>query len=343
MVIKNKKYNSGKAVLLFILITTLNLAFLYFIKYQNQRLTLSDFNLFTIGNLINLVLFIIFILGVLIIFYDKNLQFEFKYLIPIFIANQVILVSVYLATKVALPFDEFYYLSQNGNRLFIGALFTIYQFTFLTLIIFIWNIVYRVTNLLFIRSLLSAGWAMLFFLILAFVFIVAKENSFEELEIKFSDNNSAVVLGAAVWSKNKPSPTLAARIDKALELYSKNKISAIYLTGGNAPGELAESEVALNYIKTKSKDLKNVYNETQTKSTNEQIQYIKSRLLNQNNQKNIIVISDSYHLVRIIEISNFHNIKIQVVPSELPLSLETALYFKIREALALVVFWFFAY
>ena len=75
----------------------------------------------------------------------------------------------------------------------------------------------------------------------------------------------------------------------------------------------------------------------------QQIQYIEANLLTKGKDKNIIVISDSYHLVRIVEISNFHNIKILVAPSNLPLSFEKALYFKVREALALVVFWFFAY
>jgi vancomycin permeability regulator SanA len=283
------------------------------------------------------------ILGAFILFYSKSIQSDIKYLFPIFIVNQFLLIAVYVASKMSLPFDDFYYLSQNGNRLFIGALYTLYQFTFFVMMFYIWSNIFKVKNLLVLRSFLNAGWIMFFFLILSFVFIVAKENSFEESDIKLAKNNVAVVLGAAVWSKNLPSPTLAARVDKALDLLNRGKINAIYLTGGNAPGELAESEVAYNYIKSKIKNVTNVYKETKTKSTNEQIQYIKANLLTNNDKKNIVIISDSYHLIRVIEISNFHNITIEVAPSELPLSFEKALYFKIREALALVVFWFFAY
>ena len=341
--IKNKKYNSSKSLLLFILIILVSLTFLYFIKYQNQSLSLSEFSLLNIGNLINLFFHFTITLGVLIIYYSKSIQPDIKYLFPMLIISQFLLISVYVASKMSLPFDDLYYLSQSGNRLFIGILFSLYQFTFFVMMFYIWGNVFKLKNLLVIRSILNAGWIMLFFLVLSFVFIITKENSFEESDFKIGKNNSAVVLGAAVWSKNKPSPTLAARVDKAIDLLQRGKIDAIYLTGGNAPGELAESEVAYNYIKKKNKNVVNIFKETNTKSTNEQIQYIESNLLTNENNKNIIVISDSYHLVRIIEISNFHNIQIQVAPSDLPLSFEKALYFKVREALALVVFWFFAY
>lgn len=341
--IKNKKYNSNKYLLLFVFIIIINFAFLYFIKYQNQSLSLSEFNLLKIGNTINLFFHFILILGALIIFYNKSIQPDIKYLFPLFIVNQLLLISVYVASKISLPFDDYYYLSQNGNRLFIGVMFTLYQFSFFVMMFYIWSNVFKVKNLLVIRSFLNAGWIMLFFLVLSFVFIIAKENSFDESDLKPGENNVGIVLGAAVWSKNKPSPTLAARVDKAIDLLQRGKINSIYLTGGNAPGELAESEVAYNYIKKKNINVLNVFKETNTKSTNEQIQYIEANLLTKGKDINIIVISDSYHLVRIVEISNFHNIKIQVAPSNLPLSFEKALYFKVREALALVVFWFFAY
>lgn len=341
--IKNKKYNSGKYLLLFVLIIIIDLAFLYFIKYQNQSLSLSEFNLLNIGNIINLFFHFILIFGVLVIVFSKSIQPDLKYLLPLFFVNQFLLASVYGVSKVSLPFNDIYYLNQNGNRLFVGVLFTLYQFTFFVMMFYIWSNIIKVKNLLVIRSILNAGWLTFFFLLLSFVFIIAKENSFDDAEIKADKNNTAVVLGAAVWSKNKPSPTLAARVDKTIDLLQRGKINSIYLTGGNAPGELAESEVAFDYIKKKYKSVLNVFKETKTKSTNEQIQYIEANLLAKKNDRKIIVISDSYHLVRVIEISNFHNIKIQVASSDLPLSFEKAIYFKVREALALVVFWFFAY
>ena len=123
----------------------------------------------------------------------------------------------------------------------------------------------------------------------------------------------------------------------------KGKVNSIYLTGSNAPGELAESEVALKYIQKSKSITSNIFTETETTSTNEQIRFIKQKLLSDSEKKNIIVISDSYHLVRVMEISKFQNIQIQVAASDLSLSFEKAFYFKFREALALTVFWFFAF
>ncbi|MFN3478156.1 MAG: FAD-dependent oxidoreductase, partial [bacterium] len=63
---------------------------------------------------------------------------------------------------------------------------------------------------------------------------------------------TVVVLGAAVWSDNKPSPILAARVDKAIDLMKNFNVEKVYFTGSNAPGELSEAEVALNYLKSKN-------------------------------------------------------------------------------------------
>jgi vancomycin permeability regulator SanA len=184
---------------------------------------------------------------------------------------------------------------------------------------------------------------MIIILLVSFIYIIGKESTFDEKQLISFKNNVAVVLGAAVWSNNQPSPSLAARVDKALELLADKKVNSIYLTGSNAPGELTESEVALRYIQKKKNITSNIFTETETTSTNEQVRFIKQKLYSDPQKKNIIVISDSYHLVRVLEISKFHNIQIQVAASELSLSFEKAFYFKMREALALTVFWFFAY
>ena len=157
-----------------------------------------------------------------------------------------------------------------------------------------------------------------------------------------NDKNIAVVLGAAVWSVNKPSPTLASRLDKAVRLYKKGIVNKIQLTGSNAPGELTEAEVALNYLLKKDVDTSDIYMENQTTSTTEQIRFIKNNLVAARIFNNIFIVSDQYHLARINEISRFYNIKVILAASELTLSFDNMLYNKIRESIAMVVFWCFA-
>ena len=152
----------------------------------------------------------------------------------------------------------------------------------------------------------------------------------------------AVVFGSAVWSDNKPSPSLSKRVEKAVDLYKAGIVGKIQLTGGNAPGELSEAEVGYNLVKKSHIDMKNVLIEKKTSSSIEQVQFIKKELVEKENMQSIIVVSDKFHLNRINEICNFHNIKPQLVSSDLSLSWEKNIYYKFRESVGLIFFWLFA-
>ncbi len=338
---KNNRIGFKFLPLLFILIIILNLVFLYFVKYRNQNLSLNDFNLWNFGNSANLLFAVIIILGIIIAYFKKAMSFDSKLFISFFIINQILLILSYISTVVALPFKDFYYLGQNGNRLFIAVLFTLYNFSYFNIFFLIWLNILKIKDIIVLRALFNSVLLMLIILIFAFIFITKKESGFKDKIITKDPKNIGVVLGAAVWSHNKPSPSLSARVDKAVLLYEGKTIFKIYLTGSNAPGELAESEVALNYIHSLGKDIPDVFIEKETTSTNEQVAFIKKKLLSHKTNI-VIVISDGYHLVRVLEISRFHNIKIQVVPSDLIPGFEKAVYNDLREALALTVFWFFA-
>lgn len=341
MMIKNKKSKIFKLPLVVILIIILNLAFLSFLKYQNQNLTIGNYDLVNFGNLSNVFFTVILITGILIVVVKKDLKFEIKNFVPFFILNQFFLVAIYISKLISLPFKDIYYSGQTGDELLIGAFFVLYTFTYLVLIFLVWLCIFKVKNVIIIRAMFNSAVSMLLILLVVFLYIIGKETVFDDSLIKVVNNNIGVVLGAAVWSGNKPSPSLAGRVDKALSLYKQNKISQIYLTGSNAPGELTESEVALKYIESKDSKTSEIFLEKESTSTNEQIQYIKNKLISRSNI-NVIVISDGYHLVRVLEIAKFHEIEIQVSASELSQSFEKALYNKTREALALTVFWLFA-
>jgi vancomycin permeability regulator SanA len=338
---KNNQRKIRSQPVLVILIIILDLTFLYHIKYSNQNLTLSDLDLFNFGNLINLFFAILLITGLLIVVLKKANVFNSKIFFPVFLINQFLLIIIYFLKFISLPFKEIYYFGQSGDELFIGAIFAFYTLTFLIMIFLIWLFIFNYKNILVLRAFVNSILTLLVILVLVFFFIVGRETGFKENFQKNDKNNVGVVLGAAVWSKNKPSPSLASRVDKALTLFEQKKISQIYLTGSNAPGELAESEVALEYIRAKGVNTSEIFLEKETTSTNEQMQYIKNNFIG-TPKKNVIVISDSYHLVRVLEIAKFHKIKIQVSTSELFQSFEKAVYNKIREALALTMFWLYA-
>ncbi len=338
---KNSKTKFPISLALVILIIILDLLFLFFIKYHNQNISLSEFNLRNFGNVINLFFAVILILGILIEHFTQRTVLKTKSFLIVFWLMQFFLIASYISTILSPPFKEIYFLGQNGNRLFIALLFTLYIFTNFVLLFIVWLTVIKTKGLILLRSIFNSVLLMLMILIFVFFFILNKEAGLNDLKITRDPNNIGVVLGAAVWSNNKPSPSLSARVDKAVDLYQQHKIFKIYLTGSNAPGELTESEVALAYIKASGKHIPNVFIEKKTTSTNEQVEFIKKELLNEK-QYNVFVISDSFHLVRILEIGKFQNINLKVVPSNLSQSFEKSVYNKVREALALTVFWFFA-
>ncbi|MCB0746652.1 MAG: YdcF family protein [Ignavibacteriae bacterium] len=151
-----------------------------------------------------------------------------------------------------------------------------------------------------------------------------------------------IILGAAVWSGNKPSPIFMGRIDKGAELLKNKVINKIQLTGGNAPGELSEAEAALKYLQSMHKlSPKNIEVENLTSTTNEQIKFVKSNLENGDKSKKFIIISDEFHLKRVEEMVDFYNLNAEVISSNYKLNFQKSFYYRLRDSIGLIIFWFF--
>ncbi len=160
-----------------------------------------------------------------------------------------------------------------------------------------------------------------------------------------TDNKKTVdagtVLGAAVWGGNRPSPVLRERINKGYELYAGGIIKYIILTGGGSPGEMTEAEVSKNELLKKGVNPANIYIENKSNSTLEQIQYLNNNLYKKNNWKEIVIISDNFHLLRTKQICRFFGINAFTVASDTPLSTESTFNYCIKESFAVILFWLF--
>ncbi len=326
--------------LIFSFVLILQLIFFYYIKYLNQGLTLNEFSFNNIGNIFNLVVILCLIIG--IIFYFKRKHHDISSLMILMVFSTLTLFITYLLTLIELPSLEFYVLGQPGEKIIEAAIFTLYQFILFVSISFIWLNALRSDSTAFSKSLFNALGMSLFFLVITFVFILTKGYSSDNWSLTKSDKNVAVVLGAAVWSDNQPSPSLSGRVDKGIQLYTNKFVGSILLTGSNAPGEMSEAEVALEYARERGMDMEKVRYESLTTSTSEQIKYIKKYLIHDKNINDVIVVSNAYHLLRIIEISKFFNINIKVAAPNSYLNYKKKLYMQLRESIALIVFWSFA-
>ena len=153
--------------------------------------------------------------------------------------------------------------------------------------------------------------------------------------------DAGTVLGAAVWGGNRPSPVLRERINKGYELYEAGIIKNIILTGGGAPGEMTEAEVSKKELLKKGVPERNIFIENKSNSTLEQIQYLNNNLYKKNNWKDIVIISDNFHLLRTKQICKFFGVNAYTVASETPLSTESSFNFCIKESFAVILFWLF--
>lgn len=325
-----------------ILIYFLHLLIIFAVKYRSHNIPFSEFGLFNIGNFTNSLLTLIIIL--LIIPANRKGTFQKyrgRFILTVFIST-LCLIAAELSKHIIIPLPDFYLFDNPFTRIFTGILFTVYQFTIFYMIFLLWYSAAQKSNAVILRAGVNSLLAMILILVLTAFYISPVKEQDEILQIPGNGKNIGVVLGAAVWSNNIPSPSLAARSEKAARLYREKKIDKIQLTGSNAPGELSEAEVAFRHILKFGVDSSDVWLEDKTTSTTEQIFFIKHNLLDKKNDYNVVVISDSYHLTRVKEIGKFYRINIHVAASDLSASFENMVYYKLRESIALLAFWFFA-
>lgn len=319
------------------------LIFLFAVKYINQDLPLTDFSLAKTGNIFNLVVYIGIMAGIYIGTRKNKSGITNKTTSTFLVISWLLLLISFITTRVKLVSASVYIYDQPGDKVLTALLFLLFLLTLFYFLIFLWSRIMSKHKSTFLRNLFSTILMLVLFFILTFIYIDNVGYASGKWILDKSDKNIGVVLGAAVWSGNIPSPTLSARVDKALELLEQGFVGKIVLTGGKAPGELPESEVAYEYSRTKGVDTSKVFRENLTASTADQVKWIKNNLLSDiDSTGEIILISDAYHLPRAIEISKFYKLDIKVAESLHKQDFKDKVITKIRESIALFNFWNFA-
>jgi vancomycin permeability regulator SanA len=195
------------------------------------------------------------------------------------------------------------------------------------------------------RAALSVLGYTLFFLLAVFTIVIGAvlvspvESSAISQESP-QEFDAAVILGAAVYRGNKPSPVLRERINKGYDLLKEGTVQFLVLTGGNAPNELPEAEVARRELLKRGVDPTRIVMETHTSSTVQQVIYIRDQLSKQG-WSSFLIVSDQFHLKRVLEICDFNDINAQGVSSESPLGPQNLAIYHLRESVALILYWMF--
>jgi vancomycin permeability regulator SanA len=179
--------------------------------------------------------------------------------------------------------------------------------------------------------------------VFTFIFSFTYELSSNFEELRRFDADAGVILGAAVWhgaeKGDRPSPTLLERIKLGEQLIKQNIVPKIVTTGSNSPGEKAEGEIAkIEMIKRGTEESK-IVAETNTRSTLEQVLYLRNELAIKQGWQKFIVISDQYHLARAIEMCKFNGIDAIGSPSGIKQPFLDLAYYRLRESVALLAYW----
>lgn len=119
--------------------------------------------------------------------------------------------------------------------------------------------------------------------------------------------DAIVVLGAAVWPNEKPSPVLSDRLLRAAELYKMGISSKIICTGGVGKNPPSEAQVSKTFLISQGVAEKDILYEDISTSTREQAIEV-SKICQRENFKSIALVTSFFHekrAIRIFELANF--------------------------------------
>jgi vancomycin permeability regulator SanA len=308
------------------------------------RVYKNNFDFLYIGNLIWFIFFIFSIVALLNIYRKIDrvsrsaLLFHFLFSIILVV---ILLFSIILPSRETVDTlsERFLQLNVRGTKILSLSFFVTLNILFTVSLLVLSFSALKKTYI--IRSIwltiisIAAGIAIVFFTVYNY------KDDYNSLIEKNMKADAGVVLGAAVWGGNRPSPVLRERINKGFELYKSGMIRYMVVTGGGSPGEMTEAEVSKNELIKKGIDEKSIIIENRSVSTLEQITYVNNSLYKKNKWSDIILITDNFHLQRSKQICDFFNINAYTVSTDTPLSTESTFSFSIKESLAIILFWLF--
>lgn len=303
----------------------------------------SNFDLLYTGNLFWITISLIGIIAIVNITLQSSKVSQGTLITLVILSIISLLILGFVLLQGRIPRETFYEnivsLSQKGIQTIILSVFAIF-YLFITISICVISFSVLMKYYVF-RSIWITILIVLAAYSIVFLFSYNYKDDYNTLKLNKKTVESGTVLGAAVWGGNRPSPVLRERINKGYELYSYGIIKNIILTGGGAPGEMTEAEVAKKELLKKGVPENNIYVENKSNSTLEQIKYLNNNLYKKHNWKEIVIISDNFHLLRTKQICKYFGINAYTVSSDTPLSAESTFNFCVKESFAVILFWLF--
>lgn len=119
-----------------------------------------------------------------------------------------------------------------------------------------------------------------------------------------------VVLGAAVWSRGRPSPTLNRRVRRGIELFHAGEADCLLFTGGLGRHPPAEAEVMRRIALEEGIDAGRIEIETASRNTLENA-VNSAKIMSDKDWRSAVLVSDRIHLPRALLVFRSLGIKVR--------------------------------
>ncbi len=164
-----------------------------------------------------------------------------------------------------------------------------------------------------IKRLLLVSSAVLLVLLLAYLFLTAKQIEREATQDDAHAADVIIVLGAAEY-RGKPSPVLQGRLNHALLLYLKGLAPYILTTGGaGGDPEFTEAEVGRGYLTEHGVPSEAILVEPGGSTTGQSLT-VAAEIMRRMNFQSCIVVSDGYHIFRARRMLQFKGLHVYGSP-----------------------------
>jgi uncharacterized SAM-binding protein YcdF (DUF218 family) len=145
-----------------------------------------------------------------------------------------------------------------------------------------------------------------------------------------------IVMGAAQYN-GEPSPVLRARLQQALDLYNRKLAPLIVVTGGRQPGDrYTEATTGYDWLRARGVPDSAILKEVNGGSSWEELKAA-ARFLHERGIDRVLLVSDSYHSLRLLQIAGEVHLHAEVSPTTDRLPAGTQAKYLLRETAAVAV------
>jgi len=178
-----------------VILLLIQLVILYYLKYANQNLPLTEFSLSFKGNIFNLAVTLALMLGFILL---PKVLLQKKVINYFIVVSYLLLILSFIAANIQLPFEDLYILRQPGNKIFIAFIFTLYQLILFSFVAVLWLSIFKKEKTSLFKSVIYGVQMLIIFLIVTFLYLEASSYSSDNWSLSKDNRNIGVVLGAAV-------------------------------------------------------------------------------------------------------------------------------------------------